>query len=148
MSCWTHIVAAIDVDTWIESNTIEYDVRNLLKDAPLITGSASNAEVFVNVLSGNNVWVSHDCFHCSYYGGPTYDDDDEGGYYCDAPNDFECPEGRYQTRVVITVIGDLKDRMKDQTKREFRQFKRFIEKHINEERGFHIRNCACNIVGW
>jgi hypothetical protein len=146
MSCWTHIIAAIDVDTYIESKTIEEDVRNMLKDAPLITGSEGEANIFVNVLPGHNVSMRSDCFHCPHYGGPVYDE--EGGFYCDAPSDFKCPEGEYQTRVVITVIGDLRNRMKDQTKREFRQFKKFIKKHINEERGFHIRNCACNIVVW
>ena len=68
MSCWTHIVAAIDVETWIESHTIRDDVYDLLADAPRITGTEGNAEIFVNVLSGHNLYVSSDCFHCPHYG--------------------------------------------------------------------------------
>lgn len=111
MSRWTHIVAAIDVDTFIASKTIKSDVEKLLEDAPEITGSEGPADVFVNVLHGYNVYASED----------------------------------YQTRVVITVIGDLRDKTGKATEKEWIEFNKFIETQINGD-GWWIRNCTCKIV--
>ena len=146
MSHWTHIVAAIDVDTYKCSHTIKEDVEQMLQDAPQITGSEGSADVFVNVLSGYNHWTSCDCQSCEY-GHTRRHDENDGGWWCDAADDYRCPQGEYQTRVVITVIGDLRDRMKDTTKDEWKVFKKYIEKHINDN-GFGIRNCSCKIQGY
>lgn len=145
MSSWTHIVAAIDVDTYKRSATIKEDVEKMLEHAPKITGSEGPADVFVNVLSGHNYWTSCDCERCEY--GNTVRYLDEGGFECDATMDYRCPQGEYQTRVVITIIGDLRDRMKDTTKEEWKAFKKYIEKHVNGN-GFGIRNCTCKIQGY
>ena len=144
MSLWTHIAAVIDVDTYIESHTIQADVEALLEDAPKITGSEGPAEVFVNVLSGWNRSTNCDCGHCEFYGG-----DDIEEFVCRAkPSEGDvCPEAYYQTRVVITVLGDLRDRMRGQTKSEWLEFKKHIAEKVNGE-GFTIRNCACTIRGW
>lgn len=144
MSFWTHIVAAIDVDTYKTSNTIKEDVEKMLEGAPKITGSEGPADVFVNVLSGYNHWTSCNCDCCEY--GKTVRYLDKGGFECDADKEYKCPSGEYQTRVVITVIGDLRDRMKDTTKEEWKAFKKYIEKHIDGD-GFGIRNCTCKIQG-
>lgn len=143
MSYWTHIVAAIDVETYIQSKTIQSDVERLLEDAPKITGSEGSADVFVNVLSGANHWTSCDCACCDYKDTIQYDNE-EGGFWCDCSDNYRCPHGEYQTRVVITVIGDLRDRMKKRTKTEWQEFKKYIEEHINGD-GFYIRNCSCKI---
>lgn len=127
MSMWTHIVASLDVETYIESNTIKEDVEKMLKKAPKITGSEGPADIFVNVLSGHNV--------------SCWDGDDRR---------------EYQTRVVITVIGDLRDRMKAQTEDEWSKFKNFIgqdewaEEEYEQENSlnFTIRNCAYEIKGY
>lgn len=144
MSHWTHIVAAIDVDTYIESSTIKTEVEKMLKNAPRITGSERDAEVFVNVLSGYNHYTNADCTACKY--GVTVCYLKKGGYTCEAPDGYVCPEGKYQTRVVITVIGDLRDRMREQTTEEWKAFKRYVGESINEN-GFYVRNCSCNILG-
>lgn len=125
MSMWTHIVASIDVDTFKESDTIKEDVEKMLEKAPKITGSEGPADVFVNVLSGYNI--------------SSYEDD---------------KHKEYQTRVVITVIGDLRDREKPQTEKEWNEFKDFIgiepELYTDNRDGLNleIRNCSCNIKGW
>ena len=146
MSWWTHISAVIDVETYIESHTIQSDVESLLKDAPKITGSEGDAEVFVNVLGGHNISVWPDCLHCDFYGGEAEDGE---GFYCSADREKgdECITGEYQSRVVITVLGDLRDRRRDQTKQEWLDFKKYIAKKVNGD-GFTIRNCACNILGY
>lgn len=146
MSNWTHIVASIDVDTYIESKNIKEEVEKLLEKAPKITGSEGNADIFVNVLSGHNTFTSCDCMNCEY--GKTVIHHSEGGFSCDADEKYECPKGKYQTRVVITVIGDLRDRMKTKTHKEWNAFNNFIAKKVNSKYGFHIRNCACRIIGY
>lgn len=144
MSFWTHIVAAIDVDTYIKDVDLKTRVETLLKDAPKITGSEKNADVFVNVLSGHNWWTSGDCNICEF--GDTVIHLEDGCQQCDSPADYRCPSGEYQTRIVITVIGDLRDRMRDQTKTEWFDFKKFISKNINGN-GFTIRNYSWKILG-
>ena len=136
MSHWTHITASIDAETYVERHDIKEYVEKLLEKAPKITGSECHADVFVNVLSGYNV---------SCYDGDTGE------------------RTKYQTRVVITVIGDLRDRMINQTEKEWNDFKSFIGEDEwddtdidtldddNDENDsklhFTIRNCACNIKG-
>lgn len=142
MSCWTHIVAVIDVDTNIKEKNIKEVVENMLKDAPKITGSERNADIFVNVLSGYNVSMGADCEHCKYKN--TIIHHKTGGFTCEADDDYECPKGEYQTRVIITVAGNLRDRLKEQTKREYKEFYNYLKKNCR----FNIKNKTVNIIGW
>ena len=144
MSAWTHIIAAIDIDTYIEDKNIKSVVEELLKESPKITGSEGNANVFVNVLSGYNHSTNCDCKNCEYLKTIQKTKD---GFICDSPDGYDCPEGKYQTRVVITVIGDLRDRHKSTTHKEWNKFNNFVAKKIYGKRGFEIRNCACVIRG-
>jgi len=105
-----------------------------------ITGSEGNADVFVNVLSGHNIWTNCDCRSCEYERTIIYHT--EGGYSCDAEEGYKCPEGTYQTRVVITVLGDLRDREKEQTKREYKDFYNYVKKECD----FYVRNKTVKIV--
>lgn len=147
MSWWTHIVAAIDVDTCIckDNDIVVNEVYEFLKDAPEIIGSEGNANVFVNVLPGYNCYTSADCNKCGY--GPSIVHSTKGGFQCDRPDGYRCPEGKYQSRVVITVIGDLRDRMLEETQKEWDAFKAYVDDEINEN-GYVVRNCSCNILGW
>lgn len=139
MSYWTHIIATLDVDTYIEDKNIKEKVEDILKDAPKITGSEKNADIFVNVLSGHNTSTNCDCNSCDYK--DTIIHHDKGGFSCDADKTYQCPWGEYQTRVVITVIGDLRDRIKERTKEEYKEFYNFIKDK------FYIRNKSYKILG-
>jgi hypothetical protein len=137
MSHWTHIVATLDVDTWkLERDSIKEYVEKLLEEAPRITGSEGDAEVIVNIKEGHNFYTSQDCKKCKFYETLT-----ETG--CDSPDDFKCPDGEYQSRVVITVVGDLRDRFPEQTKKEYQAFKKYVSKALD----FEIRNSAVKIIG-
>lgn len=138
MSVWTHIVGSIDVDTFIEDDRVKEIVEEKLKVAPKITGSEKDAEIFVNVLGGHNVSTSCDCGRCDYGNTVTYPD--EGGCTCKAPEDFKCPSGVYQRRVVITILGDLRDKWDDETEKEYKAFYDFVDKE------FMIRNSSINIT--
>lgn len=144
MSHWTHIVAAIDIDTYHDSKDIKGYVENILKDAPKITGSERSADVFVNALSGHNHWTSCDCNSCEWKDTLVhYTEAEGGGFSCGAPEDYRCPYGKYQTRVVITVIGDLRDREREKTVREWWAFRDFVKAKVGC--GYQFRNCTCRI---
>ena len=136
MSNWTHITACIYLETDIEDNNIEEIIREILQKAPLITGSEGNVDIFVNVLSGHNSYTSCDCFHCPF--GHTMRKE-KNGSSCLAPQEYECKEGIFQTSVAITIIGDLRDRVKSQTKAEYDNFIKWLKQR------FSIRLKTCNI---
>jgi hypothetical protein len=139
MSIWSHITATLDVDTWKSLDNLKEYVENQLKDAPVITGSEGNADIFVNVLSGYNRYTSNDCDRCQYKDTIIYLND--GGYQCEADADFTCPDGHYQTRVLISIVGDLRDKMKQKTKDEFQQFEKYVTKTL----GYMLRNKSISI---
>lgn len=108
MSCWTHITACLSVETKFITKKPQLlkQVKKYLENAPKITGSETNADVFVNVQKGYNFWSD---------------------------------KGNFQTRVTISVQGDLRDRNKSQTLKEFNEFLEYVG-------GLgHIRDYSINI---
>ena len=138
MSIWTHIASCIYLETDIRSNNIDIIIKNILEQAPQITGSESNADIFVNVLSGSNTFIGADCSHCPF--GHTKKNLPKGGFKCSAPEEYECEEGEYQTSVAITIIGDLRDKTKEETKKEYNALIKWLK-----ERNFSIRIKSCEI---
>lgn len=138
MSHWTHIVGVMHVETYKEVDNIVAFVEEALKNAPLITGSERDASIFVNREPGHNMSTSFDCGRCRYKDTIRHYDD---GFECDSPEDYRCPFGQYQTRAVITIQGDLRDRMRDQTRKEWNAFHRYIVKKLN----WTIRIATCRI---
>ncbi len=98
MSNWTHICGALYVETFKEEKNIKKYVKRKLKNAPRITGSERDVDIFINKLSGYNL--------CSYAYGRTK---------------------KYQTCVCISIIGDLRDRCMQQTENEYKKFIDYIE---------------------
>jgi len=101
MSNWTHIIGAIYVETYIERKNIKKYIEKIIKDAPKITGSEDDVDVFINPLSDYNV--------------SSWKEDKNGNYIT------------YQTRVCITLVGDLRDRDINQTEKEYFEFINFIK---------------------
>lgn len=139
MSYWTHIVDVMHVDTYTEVDNVQKLVEDALKNAPQITGSEGPATVFVNPEPGYYISTSCDCRRCQYK--DTLKHSSEFGFECGRPKGFVCPTGEYQTRAVITVCGDLRDRMRSETRKEWNAFHRFIA----HELGYAIRNATCRI---
>ena len=140
MSMWTHITACLSVDTHLEEKNVLNLAQEYINGAPRITGSEGDADIFINLQSGHNMWTSADCKHCPYkHTIVRYPE--KGGFTCEHPSDFECPEGEYQTCIVISIQGDLRDRVESQTKEEFEAFLKYIDKKYN------IRDYAVNILG-
>ena len=143
MSHWTHIVASLYIDTSIEDHEIEKTTEKMLKKAPRITGSEGDADIFVNKLSGHNIWTGFDCTICQYKETAKITGE---GLVCGCPDDFHCPSGEYQTCVVITIAGDLRDRQKKQTQKEYQRFKKYVIKKLHEVKG-ELLSSACTIRG-
>lgn len=143
MSMWTHITACLSVETGIidtKSNLKKYVLSDLKKNAPKITGSEGNADVFVNVQSGHNFFTSYDCEHCKYQDTLRDVTDEDGTEYqeCDAPDGHKC-SGDYQTCVTISIQGDLRDRAETETREEFEKFLAYVKDK------YYIRDYAVNI---
>ena len=143
MSCWTHITACLSVETGMVEKRPELrkKIKQFLKDAPKITGSEGSADVFVNIQSGYNFSTSHDCEHCKYRDS-LHDIIKNGEEYqeCDAPENHDC-SAQFQTCVVISIQGDLRDRIKDQTQKEFNEFMKYLTTK------FYVRDYSLNIEG-
>lgn len=139
MSMWTHITACLSVETGIQDKRILGMVREYIRKAPKITGSELDAAVFLNLQKGFNSWTNRDCDHCRYGWDKPWvkRNPDE----CERPDNYECQEGQYQTCVVISIQGDLRDRNKSQTQKEFNEFIKYIKKR------YSIRDYAVNIEG-
>lgn len=141
MSWWTHITACLSVDTGLAEprGHVKKVITKELKEAPKITGSERDADVFVNMQSGSNLWISEDCDHCPY--NDTREFTERGSYTCEGPDDFKCPRAEYQTCVTISIQGDLRDRTKEQTQAEFDEFLKFIKQR------YYLRDYSVNIKG-
>ena len=58
MSDWSHITACIYVETEIQDENIKEILEEILRQAPKITGSEGNAEVYVNIPPFKTVFIS------------------------------------------------------------------------------------------
>jgi hypothetical protein len=112
MSRWTHIAAVLHIDTDVMDKNIEDLVSDKIKNAPAITGSERNVDIFVNVLSGHNT---------SIYNNGMWE--------------------KFQTCLVITIVGDLRNRTERQTTRDYKKF----TKYLTEDCDFDVYNEAVNI---
>ena len=143
MSCWTHITACFSAETGIVETreNLAKIVEDYLKNAPKITGSEKDADFYVNVQNGHNMWIGQDCEHCRYretlrqvtINGKEIEE-------CDAPEDYDC-SADYQTCVVISIQGDLRDRTKEETQKEFNEFMKYITTKC------YIRDYSVNVEG-
>lgn len=99
MSLWTHVTGAISVKVYTQSNeqTLNY-ARHMLANAPKVTGSEGDMQTFVNLLSGYN--------------------------YVEFDNGIK---RKWQTEVIISLVGNLRDRTIDQTKQELEVFLDYIK---------------------
>ena len=141
MSMWVHITACLSVETgFVEKpNVLKKIIQKELKSAPKITGSEGCADVFVNIQSGFNLWLNKDCNHCPYSNTIVWTG--EGKFTCDPPKGYKCKPGEFQTCVTISVQGDLRDKTKQETIKEFEEFLDFIRTR------HYVRDYAVNIVG-
>ena len=141
MSMWTHITACLSVETGLveKPRRLRKIIKRELMDAPKITGSEGCADVFVNVQSGFNFWTNRDCTHCPHANTITWTG--MGEFDCDPPKGYKCKPGKFQTCVTISVQGNLRDRTKQETVKEFEEFLDFIRTR------HYIRDYTVNIVG-
>lgn len=115
---WTHITATIVVDTFENKKDIKKYVERKLKKAPIIYGGEENASIYVNRLNGYNTYI-----------------------------DSDCEQGKYQTKVYITIVGDLRYRSKEDVLKEYIDFLNYITKELKfyiDMRCEYIEEFTCN----
>lgn len=145
MSMWTHITACLSVETGMlmKRPKLKSYVQEYLKKAPKITGSEEDATVYVNIQNGYNCYLSRDCKHCKYQ-DELIDvkgvDDKQDYCICNHASRKNC-ERNYQTCIVISIQGDLRDKTPEETKEEFEAFKKYVSTFG------YIRDYAINIEG-
>lgn len=102
MSQWTHITACMSVDTYMRNKKrIKKPIIEYINNAPKITGSESDADVYINLQHGYNV----------------------SGWNRGRPQE-------YQTCIVVSIQGDLRDKDGETTKEEvFERIKKLEEKN-------------------
>lgn len=119
MSMWTYVIGCILIDTMAETNDIKAYVEKIIEKAPKITGSEQDIDIFINQLSGHNVSIM------------------KGG-------SLECEE--YQTCAAITLVGSLRDREIEYTKKEIGNFLKFIDNNfLIYDMGLHLSDGHNNI---
>ena len=146
MSMWTRIIACLNVKTGkcMKKPELKKYVQEKLKNAPKITGSEMDAGIYVNVQDGYDWYMSRDCEHCKYQDELIkVKSVDEGEDYqiCNYANNQNCSR-KYQTCVIISIQGDLRDKTSEDTKTEFEEFKQYVNTNVG-----HIRDYTVDIKG-
>ena len=114
MSRWTHITSCMSVDTCIENKKrIKKSIIDYINNAPKITGSESDAEVYVTLQRGYNI--------------SSWKQDKKGDFI------------QYQSCIIISIQGDLRDKDGETTKEEFIDFLNYIKKE------YIVRDYSINI---
>lgn len=99
MSLWTHVTGAIYVNMYSQSNeqTLNH-ARHMLANAPKVTGSEGDMQTYVNILNGYS--------------------------YVEFDNGIK---RKWQTGVIISLVGDLRDRTIEKTNQELKTFLDYIK---------------------
>lgn len=137
----TTISATIFLETYKRAENLKEYVSNILENAPKITGEKGDAITFINMMPGTNAHIFQDCETCPYKATRLINS--EGDIQCEAPAGFDCPEANFQTRIVITIIGELKNRDVAQTRSEWFAYKEYIREKFGQ---FNIKNASCKVI--
>jgi len=140
MSSWVYITGVLELDTNLEMDNLEEYIKNQLKNAPKITGSERDAEIFINILNGYNS-SKVDCESCKYFHTKEYLENNITT--CETDDNFDCESKRkeYQTKILISISGNLRDKKLEKTKKEYEKFEKYITKTL----GYSIENKSIEI---
>lgn len=99
MSLWTHVVGAIHANFYGNSTSEAWEnAITILKDAPKVTGSEGDMQTFVHPLDG--------------YNNAEYDTN---------------VERKWQTGMVVSLVGDLRDRTVEAVCKEMKPFLDYVK---------------------
>lgn len=104
MSQWVHLIGAIHIETFGEltKGKLKRKIEKIIRKAPKITGSEVNVDMYVNIEKGYDIF--------GYHNGV---------------------EEKYQSRAIITLQGDLRDRTPQETKVEVNNFLKYISEQFS-----------------
>lgn len=113
------------LDDWkypLYQSDIDKEVADIIANAPKLTGSEGPADVFVN--RGSWEMCAADKFGSAY---DTESDDWKNGVpQCKTDDGDEIRMIGFKTEYIVTVCGALRDRMPNETRREWLAFKRYL----------------------
>lgn len=119
MSCWTYVDGVIEVRPAGRSQLeIKYVLDTVLEHLPRVTGSENDMSVFTLQESGYSESSSHDEFHVPY----KYRRD---GFWADVQRNY-----------IIVVNGSLRDRVVEETYKEFQKWLCRLAKRVGVESVF------------
>lgn len=114
MSRWTHITSCMSVDTCIENRKrVKKSIIDYINNAPKITGSEKDADIYITLQRDYNV--------------SSWKQNNKGEFI------------KYQTCIIISIQGDLRDKDGETTKEEFINFLNYIKKE------YIVRDYSINI---
>lgn len=124
MSRWTHVNGSIVVDVFGRTQEeSEYILKTVLKHLPVVTGSESDMDIFIQKQSGTNMSSSQD-----EYGMSTNNLVDMYGCRSHTRGWLNV-----QTKYILIVQGDLRDRVFDDTFKEFMNWICRLSKRVTVE---------------
>ena len=110
MSVWTHIQGVFHIDLlngYEDKVMLEMTTRILLEKAPRITGSEGGIDIYINAENGYNSTetISH----------------------IDKCGEVHCRTVNKQSGVIVTIIGDLRDRKAQEINEKYQIFEAYIK---------------------
>ena len=122
MSCWTYVKGVVEVEVPGRTQAeIRYVLESVLDHLPCVTGSEGDMNVYVSQRAGYNCSSNHDEF-----GLKTNNLKDYEGF-----KTRKCGWLETQSRYMLTVDGNLRDRAFKETKREFLKWLCRLAKRLN-----------------
>jgi len=122
MSWWTHIKGVIEVEVPGRTQAeIRYVLESVLDHLPRVTGSEGDMNVYISQEAGYNCSSS-----CDEFGLRTNNLKDYEGFKTRDRGWLET-----QSKYMLTVDGDLRDRAFEETKREFMKWVCRLAKRLN-----------------
>ena len=142
MSNWSYCNAIILVSSYKELPDFEKIIESMIEQAPPITGSEGNCSIHV-VDYFRNVSTSMDCRRCPHLNlqyGLSFDDGSidrkgcPGAPLATARHRKMCVSGEYigSCKVVITDNNGLRDKTKEETIKEFKDFIKHMKSYRNK----------------
>ena len=142
MSYWTYIRAIVDITIF---NPIQCDmdfINEMMELAPKITGSEGNAQV--TVIRKNQSHTESSCEFCPFRKSIRWQD--ASHFSCLPVEGYQCKFTEYYDSYSIIIIGNLRDKFKEETKKEFNEFKHWISTS-SQGLNWGINKVLCDIDG-
>lgn len=124
----THkIIVNIYTESYDKTMDVDIITDKIKKEAPKITGSNGNANIFVNSFNCCNLFPHQHCLKCPHIDKVV--NVVHGEIVCNHPRDFVCPEIEHKT-VRVSILVHLQGRTIQQTRQEYLKFIKWVKDNL------------------